>query len=150
MNPAFLVSFMSFALATVALLATRQQHKLAVESFQLGLFNKRFSVYKATKRFAFTILESTSTFESELLKFHGDTETAKFLFEKDILIFLKKVKSNACDVKVADANIEEVPAGENKKSLEKIKFDLLRKLNKEADLLEDKFSPYLKLRNWHN
>jgi hypothetical protein len=62
-----------------------EQGRIASERLRLDLFDRRYKVFKVTRKFLATILEKASFETRELAEFSLATSDAEFLFGRDIV-----------------------------------------------------------------
>jgi hypothetical protein len=82
--------------------------------------------------------------------FYNDTQMAGFLFEQDIVDFLKKLRDMGDELTVAHekSRLEE-PGSNERMALGKVRERVLTELFDIHRDLRETFSPYLKLSKWH-
>jgi len=83
--------FLSVAIVTIALL----QWRVAENKLRLDLFDRRYKVYNATRKFLAVILREAKLTNSELFEFDLETSDAEFLFGADVVEHLAKIRKQA-------------------------------------------------------
>jgi hypothetical protein len=84
------------AVAVIAFL----QFKVAHDKLRLELFDKRYKVYDATRRFLSVILHKATFEDSHLFEFYTGTADAEFLFDTEIRDYLKQIRERAIDMRL--------------------------------------------------
>ena len=125
-----------------------QQYLLSKARFKLDLFEKRYSVYKATQRFLTLIFTNARIDTAELFEFRGDTQDAVFLFGEDVSDYLEKIGDKALDMLTITEELEGVPVSDKRSGLCNKKSQLLRELTSELPRLKKVFGRYMKFDKW--
>lgn len=79
----------------LALLIAYQQWRLNRERLRLELFEKRYSVYKATREYVANVSLVGDPEASEQWKFLSKTSDACFLFKDDVIEYLQSVRDKS-------------------------------------------------------
>jgi hypothetical protein len=125
-----------------------QQFRLARERFKLDLFQKRFAIFEATQKFLPVALYAPFTHE-QLIKFMLDTDTAVFLFDDDIEKYLTEIQRRATNLWAIHEEQKDLePASPKRMELGRKREANRDELTELQNQLRDKFSPYLKFKNW--
>jgi hypothetical protein len=148
MKTEYLFTTLTIAIGAFVAVIAYQQYRLSAEKFKLDLFEKRFSVYKGTQVFLSQILRDAKFELEHLFKFRAETQDAVFLFDDDIINFLKEIDSKALEFWSSHKSLEGVPCGEERTKLCQKESELLSWLTKQLPKLKEVFSPYLKFRTW--
>jgi hypothetical protein len=78
------------------------QWRISSNRLRLDLFDRRYKVYDTAKKFlSLTIREAK--FESDLIAFNIGVADAEFLFESDVLQYLKGLRKNALHLSTTQA-----------------------------------------------
>jgi hypothetical protein len=89
--------FLSVAVGIVAWL----QWRLAHNKLRLELFDRRYKIYEATSKFVDAIVnDAAHDVDSYLNDFNAGTSNVEFLFDTDVLNYIKQIRTRA----VEDAN----------------------------------------------
>lgn len=88
-----------------------QQFRLHKAKFKLDLFEKRYSVYKASQEFLSLILRDAKYELDDLFGFRAATQDAVFLFNDDIQIFLEALDTKALELRQRQKELENIPRG---------------------------------------
>jgi hypothetical protein len=65
-----------------------QQRQIARNKLRLDLFDRRYRVYDATRKFLSVILRDATFTDSQLFEFYGGTSDTEFLFGSDVVDYL--------------------------------------------------------------
>ena len=131
--------FVGVVLAIIAFL----QFKVAHDKLRLELFDRRYKVYAATKKFLVDIMKYARFEHSNLFEFYAGTADAEFLFDKDILDYLKQIGDRAIDMDVLQKKFQPLPVGDERSDLvhkEHIEFVWL---THQITDMSKVFAPYL-------
>ncbi len=136
---AFIVTFIAY-----------QQFRLAQERFKLDLFEKRLAVFKATEEFIFRFpIQGAST--AIFQQFNRGTKTASFLFDQDIVDFLKDAQKKAGEFVLCQERLNDKfhrPDEKELKEIAKKQTEIVAAFNEIHNELKDKFSSYLRFSKW--
>lgn len=116
--------------------------------FKLDLFEKRFSVYKATQVFLTHILSVARVDLQQLFEFRAGTQDAVFLFGDEVPRYLKQIDSKALRCWTVKETYEDTPVGEERSKLCKEEEELLSWLLDQLPKLTEVFLPYLEFKTW--
>lgn len=133
--------------AAVAYIAYRQ-YSLAKEKFKLDMFEKRFSVYKATQRFLTVILRDAKVNTEQLFEFRRDTQDATFLFGQEIPAYLERLDGQALNLMTIASTRSDLPVGEERTRLCNEETQSLQALIGELPNLKNVFASYLRFNKW--
>src|SRR5712691_9934192 len=100
--------FLSIAVVLIAL----QQWQTARDKLRLDLFDRRYKVFDATRRFLSTIGREATFTDSQLLEFHAATSDAEFLFGMDVVDYLSQVRRSALEMRKQQKKHDPLPEGE--------------------------------------
>jgi hypothetical protein len=123
------------AVAYVAL----QQWRLARNRFRLDLFDRRYKVYDATKKFV-----SVGQFDDpQLFEFNVGTADAEFLFDSRVTDYLVEVRKHAVTVRTHQKIFEHMPVGEERSRHVEAAHEHLLWLTEQITNVTKVFTPYL-------
>ena len=88
----------AFAVAVIAFL----QFKVAHDKLRLDLFDRRYKVYDATRRFLSVIAKPERFEDSFLAEFYAATSDATFLFDTDVSEYLQQIRERAVYMRLQD------------------------------------------------
>jgi len=86
----------AFAVAVIAFF----QFKLAHDKLRLDLFDRRYKVYDAIRCFLSVILQRATFDDADLFKFYAGTSDAEFLFDAEVVEYLKQIRTRANDMRL--------------------------------------------------
>ena len=142
--------FATVAVGVVAAYIAFQQFWLARERLRLDLFEKRFAVFAAVRRFLSLILQGASVKMDDFWQYRAGVAEASFLFDEDITDYLGEIDRRALRAwRIGDEMKEPEPnedlrvkrAGELSKELQWLTEQLAE--------LKPRLAPYMKFREWH-
>jgi hypothetical protein len=135
--------FLSLAVVTIAAL----QWRVARNKLRLDLFDRRYKVYEATQKFVDSINNDPEHVESYLNDFSVGTSNAEFLFDADVLQYIKLVRERAVDMLTARKLYEaEQDSEERTRNVQKYAADHAW-LIEQATAMTKTFAPYLGFQN---
>jgi len=135
--------FLSVAVVVIAW----QQWFVARNKLRLDLFDRRYKVYEATQKFVDSTNNDPAHVDSYLNDFNAGTSNAEFLFDADVLNYIKLVRMRAVDMRTARVLYEtEQDSEERTRNIQKYEAD--RKwLIEQATAMTKTFAPYLGFQN---
>ncbi|MGB7543654.1 MAG: hypothetical protein WBM28_16765 [Burkholderiales bacterium] len=125
-----------------------QQFRLGREKFKLDLFEKRFSVFAATRKLLSIILTEANVSLEQLFEYRAAVAEATFLFESDITGYLEEIDKKAFRFRFTNEQMRIVPVVENRDKVVEENYVILGWLTDQLPLLKLKFAPYLKFHVW--
>lgn len=124
------------------------QWRLAQNKLMLDLFDRRFKIYEGARDFLRSVMTSGKAKDEEMLKFLISTREAKWLFDESIAEYLdKEIYAKAVELQTLDSELVGVPVGEERTKSVAAQRKLKEKLLAQFKVLDEKFSPYLRLRH---
>lgn len=126
-----------------------QQFRLGREKFKLDLFDKRFSVFAATRRLLSIILTEANVSLEQLFEYRAAVAEATFLFDSDVTDYLDEVDKKALRFRFTNEQIRGVPPVANRDKFVDENHALHAWLTDQLPVLKMKFSPYLKFHVWN-
>jgi len=125
-----------------------RQYRLGREKFKLDLFDKRFLVFAATRRFLTHVLKQGNVSMEQLFEYRGGIAEATFLFDDSTVDYLESIDERALRLWASTENLRSLPVGEARtKTAEEIS-EVLQWLTNQLPVLKTKFGPYLGFRRW--
>jgi len=91
-----------------------QQWRVARNKLRMDLFDRRYKIYEATRKFLTEILRSASFDDSHLFEFYAGSSDAEFLFRSDVVDYLSHIRKRAVDMRTHQKVYEPLPVGEGK------------------------------------
>ena len=123
-----------------------KQWRSSQNKLKMELFEKRYSIYQASKNFIMIIMRSNKDNDEELFKFRAGTSEAKWLLNDEIAAYLdKKIWEDAIDLQTLRAELEDVPVGKERSANIKNQRVIKERLEAQVKVLDEKFTPFLKL-----
>jgi hypothetical protein len=138
--PLFLPLFLSVAVVVIAAL----QWRVARNKLRLDLFDRRYKVYEATRKFLALILRNTRFQDSELTEFDLATSDAKFLFRRDIVDWLAEIRAQALDLRTDQKLLERPQNADEIAKRANAKNERLKWLGDQVTELTKLFGRYLR------
>jgi hypothetical protein len=135
--------FLSFAVAIIAVL----QWRVADNKLRLDLFDRRYKVYDATRKFLAMILREGKFSQSELFEFDAGTSNAEFLFQADVVAHLAEIRKRALHLRTAQTLLEPLPVGDERSRCAQAEHDDLLWLTDQITAITTTFAPYLGFAN---
>ena len=135
--------FLSIAVVAVAW----QQWRVAEDKLRLDLFDRRYKVYDATRKFLAVILREATFTDSQLFEFYGGTSDAEFLFGVDVVEYLAQIRNRAVDMRTHQDLYEHLPVGDERSRHVNAKHGDLSWLNDQITAMTKIFTPYLGFAN---
>ena len=135
--------FLSVAVAVIAW----QQWRVADNRLRLDLFDRRYKVYDATRKFLATILRDANFTDSQLFEFYAGTSDAEFLFGADVTEHLEKIRKRAVHLQTAQKIYDPLPVGEERSKHVQAAHDDLLWLTDQITSISKTFAPYLGFTN---
>ena len=132
--------------AVFGLFIARQQLHIAKNKLKHELFERRFSVYDAVRNLLASIVTSGKAKDEEILKFLSGTREAKWLLDEKIAKYLDdEFYSKALDLQCLASELEGLPIGDERSTNVHKQREIKQWFSKQYDVLDEKFSPFLKL-----
>jgi len=91
-----------------------QQWQVARSKLRLDLFDRRYKVFDATRKFLAVILREARFEGSHLFEFFAGTSDAEFLFDSDIVDYLAQIRTRALNMRTHQKVYEPLPAGDER------------------------------------
>ena len=139
----FFTLVLGVAVAVVAWL----QWWVALNKLRLDLFDRRYKVYDATRKFLAGILRDGKFTNSELFEFYAGTSDAEFLFGADVVEHLAQIRKRALHMQTAQTLCEPMPVGDERSLHVKAAHDDVLWLTDQITAITKTFAPYLGFAN---
>jgi hypothetical protein len=120
-----------------------QQWQVARHRLRLDLFDRRYKVYDATRKFLSIILREARFEDSQLFEFYAGTSDAEFLFDSHVVKYLEQVRKRAVDLCTHQKIYEHMPVGDERSRHVQAEHDDLLWLTDQLTAMTKVFSPYL-------
>jgi hypothetical protein len=135
--------FLSVAVVVIAW----QQWRVADNKLRLDLFDRRYKVYDATRKFLAVIIREATFADSQLFEFYAGTSGAEFLFGADVVDYLGQIRKRAVDMRTAQQLFEPLPVGDERSRHVQAAHDDLSWLSDQITAMTKVFTPYLGFAN---
>ncbi len=135
--------FLSVAVVSIALL----QWRVAENKLRLDLFDRRYKVYNATRKFLAMIVRDATFTDSQLFEFYGDTSDTEFLFRSEVVDYLAQIRKRALDMRLHQTLFEPLPVGAERSGHVQAHHDQLSWLSDQLTDMTSVFIPYLGFAN---
>lgn len=135
--------FLSLAVVVIAW----QQYRVAENKLRLDLFDRRYKVYDATRKFLIQIAQYNSFEEPELVNFAAGISDAEFLFGADVVEYLKQIRKRALDMRDHQAILEQELRDDELSRRAHTEQDHRSWLKKQITDMASVFAPYLGFAN---
>lgn len=144
----YLTALLTPTLAVFGSVIAYRQWRTAQNKLKFDLFDRRFSVYEASRDLLGSIMTSGKVRDEEVFKFLLATREAKWLFNTDVAIYLEKeLYQKALDLQTLQATLDGIPVGEERSANVQKQVEIKRWFVAQYEVLDEKFSPFLKLRH---
>jgi hypothetical protein len=110
---------------------------------RLDLFDRRYQVYDATRKFLATIIREGKFSQSELFEFDAGTSNAEFLFQADVVAHLAEIRKRALHLRTAQTLLAPLPVGDERSRCAQAEHDDLLWLTDQIIAITKTFTPYL-------
>jgi hypothetical protein len=145
---AYLSALLTPTLAVLGSLIAYRQWSLAQNKLKLDLFDRRFSVFDASRSLITSIMNKGKAMDEDILKFSIATREAKWLFNASLAEYLdKQLYEKAIDLQTLEAELDGVPAGDERSNNIYAQADIKKWFAAQLMVLDEKFSPYLQLQH---
>jgi len=125
------------------------QYLLAKDRFKLDLFDKRSKVINGVRVYISNIIKEADLHGQWIGDYRVSIVDATFLFNDEITDFLEAIYSRSINYGRIRSQLQDVPTGEERSALVKEQSADLKFLMEQLPLLQSKFAPYMKFRNWN-
>ena len=99
MNPSLIVSAVAGLISVLVFWVTYQQWLLARHRFRLDLFDRRYRIFEATRKFLSAVMSKADFDDAQFFEFAVAVLDAEFLFDKDVVSYLAEVKTRSFDMR---------------------------------------------------
>lgn len=134
--------------AAVVAVVTWRQYQVDRANLKLALFEKRVAVFVATRLFLTQVLQAGRVAMPEVSSYRAGIGEAEFLFEQDLVDYLREIDRRALSLWARDESLKPMPVGEDRSGLIENRMADLEWLGAELPKLKSKFVPYLGFREW--
>ena len=122
----------------------KSQRRVAEDKLRLDLFERRYKIYDAIKKFIVEVRESGAVPDNLFFNFIRDTLEVDFLFNPEISIFINEIRNKVTAARAAEANADTYPFGtELHLEQKRLASNTRHSLQHEYDQLSELSHPYL-------
>jgi|ERR1017187_1960614 hypothetical protein len=123
-----------------------QQWRVSHAKLRLDLFDRRYKVYEATRKFLAGIMSEATFSDSQLFTFYAGTSDAEFLFDSEVLDYLTQIRKRAVDMRLKN-KLWQSQQGEERTRLIEAEHEHLMWLTEQLTGASKVFAPYLSYAN---
>jgi hypothetical protein len=121
-----------------------QQWQVASNKLRLDLFDRRYKIYDATRKFLEVITRDREFEDSQLFEFYAGTSDAAFFFDAAVVDYLSQIRERALKMRTPQGFIEKLPRSELRHySTEPTAHEQLLWLCGQITVMTKVFAPYL-------
>ena len=122
------------------------QAKIAHAKLALDLFDRRLSVFEASRKFLANMTAHGNATDDDIRAYVINTSDAVFLFDDDNLIaLLSEIQKRAINVQVMTPVSDSLPVGDERAAYVRRKGDDFLWLVEQLGLLQEQFKPHLQI-----
>ena len=144
----FICSVATFFLSLAVVIIAWLQCRVAKDKLRLALFDRRYKVYDATRKFLSVIIREATFTVPDLFEFNAGTSDAQFLFKPDVAKYLAEIRERALHLQTTHQLLERPPAnGDELPRLAYAQGDDLKWLGDQITAMTKTFVPYLGFAN---
>lgn len=122
------------------------QYSINKEKLKLDLFEKRFSIFKATRKFLSIVLRDAEISLEDIYEYRANTSEVDFFFKKDVIDYLKEIDNRALKLRTLEEKIKDLSKGDElSKKVENID-ECLEFFESKLPELKTVFNPYMKFK----
>ena len=136
-------SFATLVLGCAIAYVAWQQWRIARHRLRLDLFDRRYKIYDATRKFLSIILREARFDDSQLFEFYAGTSDAEFLFNSAVVNYLEQLRKRAVNMRTHQRVYEHMPVGDERSRHVQAEHDDLTWLTDQLTAMTQGFSPYL-------
>jgi hypothetical protein len=132
--------FLSIAVVLIAL----QPWQVAHDKLRLDLFDRRYKVFDATRRFLALIIRDANFENSQLVEFNAGTCDGSFFFRADVVDYLSQIRQRALDMRTHRKRLDGGRLENDEHSrLAQAENEELKRLNDQLTAMTNVFAPTL-------
>jgi hypothetical protein len=120
-----------------------QQWQVARSKLRLDLFDRRYKVFEATRKFLAVISRDARFEDSQLFEFYAGTSDAEFLFGSEVVDYLEEIRERSLDMRLHQKLYEPLPVGDERSRHVQFHHDQLVWLADQLTAMSKTFRPYL-------
>ena len=130
-------------IAVVVTYVAWRQWRVNVYRLRLDLFEKRYAVFDATRKFLSLILRKATFEMNDFYEFRANVSDADFLFKKDVVKYLGNIDDKALQLNTTQDTYKPLLAGDERTKLVKEEKEILKWLTDQLPELKKIFTPYI-------
>ena len=144
----YLAALLTPTVAVLGSVIAYRQWRTAQSKLKFELFDRRFSVYEASRNLLASVMTSGKAKEKEIFKFLIATREAKWLLNPEVATYLEKeLYHKAIALQTLEAMLEGIPIGKERSANVKKQSEIKKWFVAQYDVLDTKFSPFLELKH---
>lgn len=137
---------LALVIGIVGAVLTRQQVKIAHVRLQHDLYDRRFAVFQAARKFLADVMTQGFATNEEIRTYFVAVAEAGFLFNDDIAAYLETVRKDAVDLLQCNTMLKSLPVGKQRTATVNRESQIFTRLMEELPVgLVAKFKPFLTL-----
>ena len=145
---AYLTALLTPTVAILGALIAFRQWKLAQNKLKLDLFDRRFKVYEAARKFLSSIVTNGEITDEALHKFMYGTREAEWVLSQAVADYIdKQLYPKAIDLQCLASELVGLGVGEERSTNVRNQAELKKWLVAQIEVLNLKFSPFLQLQH---
>ena len=146
LDPALLSPLVTLFIGGVAAYIGFLQWRLAERKLKYDLFDRRYKIYDATRKFLSAILQKATFDDRDIFEYYAGISDADFLYPKELRDYLDTIKNRAFAMRAHEMDFRDLPVSEARTELVKKMHVELKWLNDQLTELRTRFHPYLGFR----
>lgn len=144
----YLAALLTPTVAVLGSVIAYRQWRTAQNKLKFELFDRRFSVYEASRNLLASMMTSGKAKDAEVFKFLVATREAKWLLNTDVATYLwEEIYRNAIVLQTLQAELEGEPVEEERLANVTKQSEIKKWFSAQYEVLDEKFSPFLKLQH---
>lgn len=143
----YLSALLTPIVAVLGSVIAYRQWRTAQNKLKFELFDRRFSIYEESKNLILSIVSSGKAKEESIYKFFLAARSAKWLLNKELATYLDTVYDKGIDLLTLQSELEGIPAGDERSENVRKQTEIKKWLHAQLEVLDEKFSPFLKLQH---
>lgn len=144
----YLAALLTPTVAVLGSVIAYRQWRTAQNKLKFELFDRRFSVYEASRNLLASIMTSGKAKDDEVFKFLSATREAKWLLNIEVATYLEKeLYHKAIDLQTIQATLEGLPVGEERSANVMKQAEIKKWFMAQYEVMDEKFSPFLELQH---
>ena len=141
------MKFFTLVLAASVAIVAWLQWWIALTKLRLDLFDRRYKVYEATRKYLSAIFQEAKFTNAQLFEFYAGTSDAEFLFGTDVVKYLEEIRNRAIRMQTAQHVFEPLPVGDERTRQIDTHIEELKWLTDQLREMRKIFAPYLGFAN---